>query len=161
MAEDRASFTRIDISVTAEPSAAKLEAVKAGLVAYNERVAGADTAVPLAVFAERHGALIGGATGSTQWGWLFIEYLWVSEEVRGVGLGLQLLQRAECAARKRGCGAVWLDTFSFQALGFYERLGYRQFGQLDEYPPGSARHFLWKPLVNHTAPRARHSRNDL
>ena len=151
----------MDISVTGEPSAAQLGAVKAGLVAYNERVAGVDEAVPLAVFAERHGALIGGASGSTQWGWLFIEYLWVSDDVRGVGLGRHLLQKAETAARERGCGAVWLDTFSFQAPAFYERLGYRQFGQLDDYPPGRARHFLWKPLADHTEPRARASRRTL
>ena len=147
MTDGTSSFNGVAVSVTGEPSAADLEAVKAGLIAYNERVAGADKAAPVGVFATREGVLIGGATGFTQWEWLFVEYLWVSDEVRGEGLGAHLLQEVEAAACERGCGAVWLDTFSFQAPGFYQQLGYRQFGRLDDYPPGRARHFLWKPLV--------------
>jgi GNAT superfamily N-acetyltransferase len=105
-----------------------------------------DKAVPMAALARQRGVLVGGATGYTHRGWLFIQYLWVSDELRGRGLGAHLLGRAETSARERGCRAVWLDTFSFQAPGFYEKLGYRQFGQLDEFPPGHARHFVWKPL---------------
>jgi hypothetical protein len=52
----------------------------------------------------------------------------------------------EDAARGRGCRAAWLDTYSFQARGFYQGLGYQQSGELRDYPPGHARHFLWKPL---------------
>jgi hypothetical protein len=52
----------------------------------------------------------------------------------------------EDAAQRRGCRAAWLDTFSFQAPGFYQALGYRAFGELAGYPPGHTRHFLWKPL---------------
>jgi GNAT superfamily N-acetyltransferase len=132
--------------VTAEPDAADVDAVKAGLVEFNARAVGVDKAVPMAVFARRDGVLLGGAVGFTHWEWLFIHYLWVSDELRGEGLGAHLLGMAETEGRERGCGAVWLDTFSFQAPGFYKRLGYRQFGQLDDFPPGQARHFLWKPL---------------
>jgi hypothetical protein len=47
---------------------------------------------------------------------------------------------------RRGCVGVWLDTFSFQARGFYEKLGYRVFGEVADYPPGHTRHFLKKSL---------------
>jgi GNAT superfamily N-acetyltransferase len=145
---DSISFLNaVDVTVTGEPSVADLDAVKAGLVAFNARMVGIDKPAPVAVFARRDGVLVGGATGFTQWEWLFIEYLWVSDEVRSGGLGAYLLQKAETAGLERGCGAVWLDTFSFQAPGFYERRGYRQFGQLDDFPPGRVRHFLWKPLA--------------
>ena len=137
----------VDVSVTAEPSAADLDAVRAGLVAFNERLLGTDKPSPVGVFARRDGVLVGGATGFTRWGWLFVEYLWVSDEARGGGLGTRLLRDAEATARERGCGKVWLDTFSFQAPDFYARLGYRQFGELDDFPPGHVRHFLWKPLA--------------
>jgi GNAT superfamily N-acetyltransferase len=135
----------IDVSVTGEPDAADVDAVKAGLFEFNRGVVDLDKAVPIAVFARRDGVL-GGAVGFMHWEWLFIHYLWVSGELRGGGLGAHLLGTAEAEGRERGCGAVWLDTFSFQAPGFYKRLGYRQFGQLDDFPPGHARHFLWKPL---------------
>jgi hypothetical protein len=58
-----------------------------------------------------------------------------------------VLLQAEQEAITRGCRGAWLDTFSFQARGFYERLGYAVFGTLDDYPPGQNRIFLHKVLV--------------
>jgi hypothetical protein len=52
---------------------------------------------------------------------------------------------AETEGRRRGCSAVWLDTFEFQARPFYEKLGYRLFGTLD-FPAGFKRFFLQKAL---------------
>jgi GNAT superfamily N-acetyltransferase len=56
------------------------------------------------------------------------------------------MRRAEEIALDRGCIGVWLDTFAFQARGFYEKLGYSLFGQLDDHPRESARYFLKKRL---------------
>jgi hypothetical protein len=53
---------------------------------------------------------------------------------------------AEAEAVQRGCRAVALDTFSFQARGFYERLGYSVFGVLNDCPPGHSRFYLTKRL---------------
>ncbi|HEX4924822.1 MAG TPA: GNAT family N-acetyltransferase [Bdellovibrionales bacterium] len=92
------------------------------------------------------GRMAGGLTGHTAWGWLFVKLFWVSETHRGQGLGTRLLEAAEREARARGCEHVWLDTFSFQARGFYEKHGYRIFGTLDDYPRGHRRHFLHKKL---------------
>jgi ribosomal protein S18 acetylase RimI-like enzyme len=58
-----------------------------------------------------------------------------------------MLLQAEQEAKARGCRGVWLDTYSFQARGFYERLGYAVFGTLDDYPPGQSRIFLHKAFV--------------
>ena len=65
---------------------------------------------------------------------------------RGQGLGTRLLAAAEAAARGRGCHDVWLDTFSFQALPFYEQHGYVVFGTLENYPTGHERYFVRKSL---------------
>ena len=75
---------------------------------------------------------------------MFVDGLWVGEGWRGGGLGRALMARAEDHARARHCHAAWLDTF--QARGFYEKLGYESFGVLDDYPPGQSRHFLRKRL---------------
>ncbi len=100
---------------------------------------------PLAIFLRQDAAIVAGLAGETYCGWLFVRYLWVSEELRGRGVGRDLMVRAEACARERGCHSAWLDTFSFQARGFYEKLGYREFGRLD-YPPAHSRHFLQKQL---------------
>jgi hypothetical protein len=41
---------------------------------------------------------------------------------------------------------VFLETLSFQALPFYEKLGYTVFSRLDDFPPGGARYALTKSL---------------
>ena len=90
---------------------------------------------------DARGELVGGLVGSTYWGWLEVERLWIRENLRGRGYGSRLLVMAEAEARRRGCTRVHLTTFSFQARSFYERLGYRVVGQLDDYPPGGS--YLW------------------
>jgi GNAT superfamily N-acetyltransferase len=85
--------------------------------------------------------------GETNFAHLHVELLFVPETFRGTGLGRQMLLQAEQEAISRGCRGAWLDTNSFQARGFYERLGYSVFGILDDYPPGQSRIFLHKVLV--------------
>ncbi len=50
-------------------------------------------------------------------------------------------------AARRGCRYAWLDAFSFQARGFYEKLGYTVLGTLEDSPPGHSRYFLKKNLA--------------
>lgn len=77
-----------------------------------------------------------GLVGLTRWNWLLIEALWVDESLRQQGFGRRLMQLAEQEAKQRGCTEAILDTFSFQAKGFYEKLGYEMFAQVDDYPSG-------------------------
>ena len=82
--------------------------------------------------------------GHTFASWLYVELLWLPEELRGSGLGVRVLAEAEAEAARRDCIGSHLDTFSFQAPGFYRRLGYEVFGVIDDYPPGHRRLFLRK-----------------
>ena len=95
------------------------------------------------VAGEMRGGLIAKRKGS----WLCIEYLWVSEASRGSGLGSELMQEAESQARERGCSHMLVDTFSFQALPFYQKLGYQLQMSLPGFPHvGMQRHYLSKVL---------------
>lgn len=87
------------------------------------------------------GTILAALVSDTYWGWLDVDDLWVHESLRGRGLGARLLSLAESAARRRGCRHVRLTTFSFQARGFYEKLGYRVVGVLEDYPPGET--YFW------------------
>ena len=53
---------------------------------------------------------------------------------------------AEEIARARGCIGIRLDTMSFQAPAFYRRLGYSEFGRIEDYPPGHTRLWFMKRL---------------
>jgi len=92
-------------------------------------------------------AILGGLIGLTScWNWLLIDLLWVHEAHRYQGYGRQLIELAEQEAKKRGCVVARLGTFSFQARGFYEKLGYQVVAQWDDYPPGQTQYWLKKPL---------------
>ena len=98
------------------------------------------------VLRDDEGRIVGGAVGETNWEWLHVTVLAVSEDLRGQGWGSHLMREMERLARDRGCHHVWVDTFSFQARPFYERLGFRVFGVLPNYPAEQERYFLSKPL---------------
>lgn len=72
--------------------------------------------------------------------------LYVSEESRRRGWGTKLIRAPEAEAVSQGCHGAWVDSYSFQARGFYERQGYAIFGSLDNYPTGQKRFFLQKTL---------------
>ena len=90
--------------------------------------------------------VVGGIIGATYWGWFYISLMWIKEEFRGHGYGSQLLALAEEEARRRGAKHAYLDTFTFQAPGFYEKFGYEVFGELEDFPPGHKRFFMRKEL---------------
>jgi GNAT superfamily N-acetyltransferase len=123
------------------------KAVLDSLIAFNDAKAGASGYRPIAFAIEdERGQTIGGLSAAAAYGWLFVELLFVPESLRGRGVGTELMRRAEAEAIARGCHSVWLDTFEFQARGFYERLGYTCFGELKDYPAGP-RFFMSKRLT--------------
>jgi GNAT superfamily N-acetyltransferase len=92
------------------------------------------------------GDVLGGLLGQLWGGWLQVTHLWIAEFARGTGYGTQLMTKAENYARSRGAIGVTLETYSFQARPFYERLGYEVFGQLDGNPTGHVKFYLRKAL---------------
>jgi hypothetical protein len=58
----------------------------------------------------------------------------------------KLVRAMEAEAVGRGCHSAFLDTFSYQARPFYEKLGYEVFGALDDYPRGLQRFYMRKRL---------------
>ena len=123
------------------------ETVMRGLRAYNyEKTQDADFQ-PLRIFLrDEKGEIVGGLLADTYWGWLDLGSIWVAEHLREHGYGRQLMARAEAEGVSRGCTQAFLDTFSFQAREFYERLGYVVAGTLDEFPPGHRPFLMRKRL---------------
>jgi GNAT superfamily N-acetyltransferase len=137
-----------EIVFTDSPDGAEREPILRALIAYSEAQSRPMEARPVAALLRDpgSGAVIGGVWGRTAWGWLHMDTLYVPDALRRAGIGSRLVRMVEEEAVRRGCLGAWLDTFSFQARGFYESLGYRVFGTIEDQPPGHARHFLHKAL---------------
>ena len=95
---------------------------------------------------DAHGEIVAGLTSNIYWNCMYINDVWVHENLRNQGIGTQLMQRAEETARREACSFIWLQTFSWQAREFYEKFGFRIVGQLNDYPPGQTRFTLRKDL---------------
>ncbi|SMF74340.1 Acetyltransferase (GNAT) family protein [Xaviernesmea oryzae] len=135
------------LEVTASPSSDELAVIGEGLSAFNDADVGPSQRKPLAVLIrDVEGSVVGGLSGYTAWGWLFTQWLFIPEALRGSGMAGRLLAEAENEARARGCHGAWIDTFSPLARKAYMRQGYEIFGELPDFPKGRTRTFLKKAL---------------
>ncbi|EPL6453350.1 MULTISPECIES: GNAT family N-acetyltransferase [Providencia] len=118
----------------------------AGLRSFNVQYLDASRFGQLGIyFKDGAGVMQGGLIAEVKANWLCIDYLWVNETVREAGLGRKLMETAEQEAIKLGCIHALVDTFSFQALPFYQKLGYIQQMSLPDFPQtGMQRHYLTK-----------------
>jgi ribosomal protein S18 acetylase RimI-like enzyme len=135
------------LTIEDEPAHADLKLIDAALDAMN-RPFFAGTALSRVGFFLRDGddRIVGGLDAVLEGGWLFVYNLWIDETWRRRGIGHRLIAEAERVAVERGCHSAWLDTFSFQAPDFYQKLGYTIFATLD-YPPDHKRYFLRRKLT--------------
>ena len=115
---------------------------------YNLAHREASESVPIGVFLEDgNSKKLAGLTGETFGRWLCIQYLFVSETLRGAGVGKRLLEAAENEAVRRGCKYAFVNPFSFQSPAFYEKHGYREVFTLEEYAYTGKRHYYTKELL--------------
>ena len=135
------------IELEAPPNVDDVHAIYDGLSSYNRQFAPQDNYAPLVlVLRDPAGKVVGGLAGDTYWSWLHVDALWLDEPARGLDFGTHMLQMAELEALQRGCRHAHLDTMSFQARPFYEKMGYTVFGVLDDLPQGQQRIFMQKDL---------------
>jgi GNAT superfamily N-acetyltransferase len=126
-----------------DPAPVYRSAILAELSRYNASVIPTH-ASNIAVILQEDGKTAGGLWGACLYDWLEIELVFVPEHLRAQGVGSRLIADAEDAARSRGCIGAWLNTFSFQARAFYEKLDYRLVGEIADHPRGGARYILAK-----------------
>jgi GNAT superfamily N-acetyltransferase len=114
---------------------------------YNIAVTGRADWYPVAFLVrDETGEVLGGLLGEIWAAWLHVRTLALAAPARRRGFGTELMKRAELYAVERGCTDAFLDTFSFQARPFYEKLGYRVFGMLENHPVGHQHYFMTKQL---------------
>ena len=140
------------ITLTETPDAEAAAVIERGLSRYNEEQAGYRDSRGLAVLVsdpDTH-EVLGGILGRTSLGLCFLDLVFLPDRLRGQDVGTRMMAEAESEARRRRCRAIVLYTISFQAPGFYEKLGYRVLGSVDCDPPGTSRIFMVKDLKHLT-----------
>ena len=141
-----------------EPSPAVLESVNSVLRKHNQNAnttfwnklaEPANTPNPLNVIAyDNEGEVVGGLLAETSFLWLKLQILSVREELRGHGLGSQLVRRAESEACSRGCKYSFVDTMDYQAPDFFRRLGYDVAGTIPDWDSHEhTKYFLTKSIA--------------
>jgi ribosomal protein S18 acetylase RimI-like enzyme len=136
------------LSVTDSPEAGAFQAIYQALEADSVgRIGPMRTRFLVVPLHGDAGGVCGGLWGCTNFRWLHIQMLVVPAALRGRGWGAAMVRAAEAEARARGCLGAHVDSFSFQAVGFYEKLGYTRFGVLADFPPGYSQHYFQKRLA--------------
>ncbi|AXB18435.1 GNAT family N-acetyltransferase [Salmonella enterica subsp. enterica] len=135
--------------IVANVTTADREELLCGLRDYNCQFIDARTWEQFGVYSRNDaGAMMGGLIAYRKGLWLCIDYLWVSREARGSGTGSMLVKMAEQEGKRRGCRHALVDTFSFQALPFYVKLGYQLQMSLADFPEeGLQRHYLTRQNI--------------
>jgi GNAT superfamily N-acetyltransferase len=134
-------------SFQTNPDKATVTELRKELVKHNVGHSTIAQSTDMAVFVrDSDGKLVGGVTGNLWGAVLEIDFLWLHADLRGQGLGAQILSRLEDEARARGGSLAFLNTFSFQAPAFYQKLGYQIMDSINGYPDGVKKYFLKKSL---------------
>ena len=139
----------MQINVTFQPSTKDIGTIYQGLMALHEQQFPNLKEQSIACFLrDKTAQVVGGVCGSQLATSLYIQYLWVKPELRGVGQGMALLEQLEQTAKERGVTHLFVDTFAGQAVGFYQKLGFAETGRLRHFPvANSERVYLTKSLT--------------
>ena len=136
---------KLKLSIERKPHPRDVQVLTDELASYAQSKGLSPDGQDLAVFLRDHlSKVVGGVFGTTYWGLLWLQMVWVEESLREQGYGTELMRAAEREALRRGCHLARLETFAPETLDFYKRLGYEVFGELEGHPPGSTTYFMKK-----------------
>ena len=137
-----------DITVIDEPDPADIAVIIDGLSAYDLSQIGYRDFRRLTVVVRDPltGKVVGGLYGRSEFGMVYVDWLFLPEDFHRRGVGSRVLATAEEEARQRGCTRIALTTLSVEAPGFYTKLGYDIAATIDCDPPGLTRYYMMKKL---------------
>ena len=96
--------------------------------------------------AEEAGTCAALLVGTIGFNWMYVAVLATRPDAKGRGFGGRLLSEVEAYAREKGLDGLWLDSYTFEAASYYPRHGFKEFGRIENNPPGQDRVFFQKRL---------------
>jgi len=118
-----------------------------GVVQAAAAAKGMSRILPFAFFIkDARKAILAGVKGVSLYGCLYVDMLWVGPDMRHKGLGSQLIDACEKLGLERHCTFVSLTTMDWEALPFYQKLGYEIEFVREGYEKNSKMYLLRKSL---------------
>jgi GNAT superfamily N-acetyltransferase len=138
-----------DIAVRDELDPADIALITDGLGAYDFGQTGYRDFSRLAVFVRDRptGKVVGGLYGRSSFGLVYVDWLFLPEDLRRARIGSRVLAMAEEEGRRRGCTRIALTTLNVRAPGFYQKQGYDIAATIDCDPPGLTQYYMMKRLT--------------
>lgn len=90
--------------------------------------------------------IIGGIAGNYANDYMTVEWAWIDQQHRLQGLGKTIFKQLDEFAKSKKCKYIDVETLSFQAKGFYEKLGFSLISTLPDWVNGHDSHILRKKL---------------
>ena len=137
----------MNFRITNDGNRQDINEIRDMLKAYNQSCGITDDSTPIGVFYEdEYGKKLAGLTGVAYGNWFSIDFLFVSETLRGQGIGKRILLSAEAEAKAKGCKYAFLNTNAFQAPWLYEKMGYQCVFSQKEFPIDGEKFYYTKVL---------------
>lgn len=137
------------LSFEASPNSNDIQILGDGIMAYAKQKNGF---MPFDFFAffirDNNNTIVGGCNGNTLYGCLYIDQIWLDESLRNQGYGTQLIQEAEKYGLEKDCTFITVNTMSWEALGFYQKLGFKIEFERHGFQHDSIFYFLRKELIS-------------
>ena len=135
------------VTIAFDDRAETAKAIRDGLTEFNRTAVNFPEPTPVNVAVrDQDGALHGGVVARVTHDTLYIDIVWIDDSLRGGGHGRAMIEQVEDKARALGARLAWLYTLSWQARPFYEKLGYRVFGEMPFADGAHHRYFMRKDL---------------
>lgn len=133
------------LSFTENPDPDDVQVLTSGIKAYAKQEKGFESLDFFACFIhDSDNTIVGGCSGGTLYGGLHIDNLWVSERIRHKGWGTKLMHSALKYGQKKGCAFATVNTMDWEAIEFYQKLGFKLEFERHGFQKNSVFYFLRK-----------------
>ena len=121
--------------------------VDVGLAEHGLEALGVDEPILRTAFVAKDNEIFAGCvTANILWKTLHLRFMFVETRYRGKGLGSALVHKALEYGKAHGCPVAFVDTLSFQAIGFYQKLGFELEFTRTGFAHGVSLYYLKKTL---------------
>jgi ribosomal protein S18 acetylase RimI-like enzyme len=135
----------IEYNIDKDPNAEDDKILRDGIIHFNSQII-KEKATHFSIFAKHNTKIIGGALIWEHSDALYIDVLWCDENYRKRGIGSKVISMIDGVAMDKQLPQIFVDTYSFQAQGFYQKHGYYSIGTIPGYMLGYDRIFMRKDI---------------